>query len=468
MQESQQSQPFTGAQEKAPQGNNATNAITQTVQNADMRKAQNTSARKASADSVRAAQPAARLAAPVATSAPLRIAVPPVGLEGHQWIADSFYSRSARRKASGTYYSTIPAKLAAYPIALPTTVSADIADATAALSSFDTYAAAHLTARTLGPMSAVLLRTESTSSSQIENLTVGARKLALESLGEHVGGNASIVVGNVRAMEAALKLSHDLSESSILAMHRALLGGEPGWERIAGHYREQLVWVGTTAAGPRGASHVAPQPELVPECMSDLLAFIDRDDLPPLVQCAIAHAQFETIHPFVDGNGRVGRTLVHAMLRNKGVVTRTSPPVSAGILHDTANYFDALTQFRRGDALPIVTCFIEAAQFAADSGRKLIDALEGELDADESKLGSLRKDASGRRLLPHLIEQPIVNAAFVQQALNTSRATAQRAIEQLTQAGVLVERTGMRRNRVWEEPGVIEILDDYAAGIKRA
>lgn len=110
----------------------------------------------------------------------------------------------------------------------------------------------------------------------------------------------------------------------------------------AGAFRSQLVWVGTDSYTPRGASFVGPQPELIDACMADLMLFLQRDDIPVLLQCALAHAQFETIHPFADGNGRTGRALIHAILRNKGLASHIVPPVSAGLLHETDQYFAAL------------------------------------------------------------------------------------------------------------------------------
>ncbi len=110
-------------------------------------------------------------------------------------------------------------------------------------------------------MSSILLRTELSSSSQIENLTVGAKELALAEIGQAKSADAQVVTANVRTMEAALALSGQLDEDSILAMHHELLSGQPGWEQHAGRYRDQLVWVGSSAITPRGAAHVAPQPE---------------------------------------------------------------------------------------------------------------------------------------------------------------------------------------------------------------
>jgi len=201
--------------------------------------------------------------------------------------------------------------------------------------------------------------------------------------------------------------------------------------------------------------------------MADLLEFIERDDLPVVAQCAIAHAQFETIHPFADGNGRCGRALVHAILRNKGLSRNTAPPVSAGLLRDTEDYFAALTLFREGDASPIVRRFAEACRFAATSGRKLIDDLCEQLDEARADLYGVRSDAAVWRVLPNLIAQPIINTRYLQKTLGLSKPQAERAIKTLTERGVVVARTGKQRNVVYEHRGILDVLDEYAAGLRR-
>ena len=203
--------------------------------------------------------------------------------------------------------------------------------------------------------------------------------------------------------------------------------------------------------------------------MADLVAFIGRDDLPILAQCAIAHAQFETIHPFIDGNGRVGRALIHAMLRGKGLTPAMTPPVSAGILHDTERYFDALTAYREGDARPILECFSSAARYAAHTGTELIDTLSAILDDDADRLHGLplRRNALGWKLLPLVVEQPVVNVPYVARILDVSSASAARAVGQLERSGVLVEVSGGKRGRVWEERRVLGALDEYAEMIRR-
>ncbi|MGC5165827.1 Fic family protein [Luteimicrobium sp. DT211] len=401
------------------------------------------------------------------------LAVPALRLDEHTWLAeqDGMTSRRAMSQANGPYRSAVPASIAGLELALPGALAADVEEAAAALGRFDLYARSVLGPQSpaLGPMASILLRTESASSSQIENLTVGARQLALAEIGQASAQNADEVVANVRAMEAALAVSGPLAEDDVLGMHRVLLAGQARWGAHAGRYRDGLVWVGTSRVTPRGASYVAPQAELVPAAMRDLVAFMARDDLPVLVQAAIAHAQLETIHPFADGNGRTGRAVVHALLHGKGLLTSTTAPVSAGLLRETERYFDALTAFRRGDAAPIVERFCEASMFAAGSGVRLVDSLHARVEASEKRLDAagLRRDAAARRVLPYLVGNPAVDAAFLVARLRLAPATARRALDDLTDAGVLVERSGKRRNRVWQHPGILAELDAYAQAVRR-
>lgn len=229
----------------------------------------------------------------------------------------------------------------------------------------------------------------------------------------------------------------------------------------------QLVWVGTDSYTPCGASFVGPQPELIDACMADLMLFLQRDDIPVLLQCALAHAQFETIHPFVDGNGRTGRALIHAVLRSKGLTAHLVPPVSAGLLRATDTYFDALTAFRAGDAAPLIAVFAEASLFAAQSGIDLIDSLDGQIEATKTALRGTRRDAAVWKVLPYLIAQPVINSQYLRSAIGLSKPQAERALRALADADVLVPRNTAKRNVVWEHRGILDVLDDYASSLRR-
>lgn len=397
--------------------------------------------------------------------------IPATSIELLHWapIDSGRYSRNELKRQRGKYPSTLTASIAAWSASVPNELGADVEDATREVVDFDGYLLRRLGPGhpTIGPMSAILLRTESASSSQIENLTTSAKQLALAEISEGGTANARVVIGNVRAMEAALRLSDQIDIETILQMHRELLTNQRGYERYAGVIREEPVWIGRDNAGPIGADFVAPTHQHIAAALTDLLAFIERADLPILIQVAVAHAQFETIHPFVDGNGRTGRALAHAMLRNKALVRHATIPISAGLLADPSAYFRALTEFRGGDAAPIARQFAAAARLASASGRALVDDLSEQLERSRELLTGLRSNALAWKVLPRLIAQPVINSHYLKTEFAMSDMSAKRTLDVLASRGVLVERTGGARHRVWQHRGILEVLDNYGDMVRR-
>ena len=396
-----------------------------------------------------------------------------MGLENRPWRSDpgQAASRRQRMSARGPYQAAVPARIAELPVHVSAGVQAEVEDAVREITRFDAEVGVLAARRAdsegedaateLAPLAAVLLRTESASSSEIEGVTAGARALALAAIDAKTGRNAQLVTANVIAMQRAVELADEISVGSILAAHEALLVGH-----APGRFRASQVWIGSNAISPHTASFVPPHHSRVEDAMRDLIAFVERVDLPVLVQCAVAHAQFETIHPFNDGNGRVGRTLVHAMLRHSDVTRRLTVPVSAGLLTDTAAYFAALTAYRQGDVEPIVQQFANASFRAVSNGRQLVDQLERVYDEWAGRLPS-RRGSAARRMLPHLLNQPAINTGSVQTATGVALSAAQRAIEQLVSAGIVEPVGAGRRNRVWLAQEVIDALDAFAERVSR-
>lgn len=355
---------------------------------------------------------------------------------------------------AGPYRSAMVPFIAELPLVLPPSVLALAEDAAVTIARFDAELG-----HEIAPFASVLLRSESASSSRIENLTSGAKAIALAELGGTERRNATEIVGNVAAMTTALRLADRLDGGAIRAMHAALLGVvEP---QQAGRWREEQVWIGGTSLGPHGADFVPPHHRHIPTLIEDLLAFARRTDLPTLAQAAVAHAQFETIHPFADGNGRTGRALVHCLLRAHGLTRRVTLPVSAGLLTDTDGYFAALTDYRRGDLVPMVTRLAEACFNAASDGRALVADLRLARSAWDLRVRA-RRDAATWSVADLLLRQPVVDAGVVARELNIAPQNVQRALTPLIEAGVLREFTGFRRNRMWECREVLDALDAFA------
>ncbi|MFZ0905115.1 MAG: Fic family protein [Mycobacterium sp.] len=362
--------------------------------------------------------------------------------------------RAAQRQ-SGKYEAAIPADIADLQVALPAGVLADAEEASNEIARFDAELG-----HEVAPFSSVLLRTESAASSNIENLTASARAIAeAETLGDTSRHNATMIVSNTEAMKAAIALADRIDEDAILAMHAALM--HASHPDMAGNWRTEQVWIGGGMFGPRGADFVAPHHERIHDAIEDLLAFARRSDIPTLPQIAIAHAQFETIHPFPDGNGRTGRTLIQAMLRNKRLTRQITVPVSAGLLTNTDAYFDALGSYREGDPGPIVERLSAASVLAVVNGRQLVDDLRSIRESWNSKI-TARRDSAVHRVADLLIRQPVFNARVLQRELAISTGNARRYVDPLTDAGIIIEFTDRTRNRAWRAPEVLSALDAFA------
>lgn len=382
---------------------------------------------------------------------------PAVSYEELPWqsrLAHGMASRAEIRKHRGPYDAAIPVEIIDQPLDLSPETLAMSTDAAGEVARFDAEMGGEI-----APFSAVLLRSESAASSQIENLSASARAIAEAEIGEGSRTNARQILGNVAAMSAAIALSGDLTADSILAMHQALLGDvEP---EIAGEWRREPVWVGGSNLGPHGALFVPPRFERVPGLINDLVQFIDRDDLPVLAHVAIAHAQFETIHPFPDGNGRTGRALMHAMLRGKGLTRNVTVPVSAGLLVNLEDYFESLTSYRDGDPEPIVQQVSTASYAAIHNGRQLVEDLRAIQLAWRERVRA-RRDAGAWRIADLLLRHPVINVRLVSDELGIAAPNVYRSIEPLVTADVLAS-SGRQRDRVWRAQEVLEAVDAFAA-----
>jgi Fic family protein len=380
---------------------------------------------------------------------------PAVNFERYDWMpTSSTMSRRARARHNGPYDAAVSPSIAELDVVLPPALVTEAEEATAEIARFDQELG-----NELAPFAAVLLRTESAASSKIENLTASARAIAEAEL-VRGSNNAALIVANQKAMTAAIDLADRIDADAILAMHAALLGhSDPD---IAGKWRTQQVWIGGSDFGPHDAAFVPPHATRVPAAIDDLIAFIARHDIPRLVHVALAHAQFETIHPFPDGNGRTGRALVHAQLRHAQVTRHVTVPVSAGLLVDIDRYFEALTAYRHGDPAPIVERFIHASFAAITNGRELVADLRATRERWHDTVNA-RRDATAWRIAGLLLRHPVINASLVATALDIAPRNVYRSLQPLIDAGVLVEFTNRQRDQMWRCPDVLAALDAFAA-----
>ncbi|MWB97645.1 Fic family protein [Agromyces sp. MMS17-SY077] len=373
-------------------------------------------------------------------------------------VSDTVWQRISR-----PYQASITPSISDLQVELPDELIGEVQNAQQQLVRFDVEVGA-ITA----PFASILLRSESASSSQIEHLTSSARAIAEAELGERTDGNAPLIVSNVRAMEAALAASSRLDHDTIIAMHRELL--ERSDPRIVGRYRTEQVWIGggaRTNFSPHGADFVPPHHDRVEGALDDLIEFSLRPSGAPLANIAVAHAQFETIHPFPDGNGRTGRALVQAALRRAGLTRSVTVPISAGILQQQERYFDALTRYRAGDLAPIVGVFADGVVLAVVNGRRLVDDIQATKDAWQAKLTGVRSDSAARRIVDLAIEHPVLNSRLVQERLPQSARAIFTALDLLVARGILTPGNSRRRGRIWVAPDITAALDAFADRSRR-
>lgn len=389
------------------------------------------------------------------------IAVPAIGHEQQVWDPPASFGYTRRERASRgrRYRSAIPARTADLELRIPASLAADAEDAATELARFDATVE-----HSLGTLTALLLRSESASSSQIEQITASARAIAEAELTGSGTANAVVVVDNMHAMAEALTGVDSLTADKIAEVQRVLLGRHSpsmvGW-------RTEPVWIGGSGSTPVTADYVGPDHRLIPGAIDDLVRFTTRDDLPLLPQIAVAHAQFETIHPFADGNGRTGRAIVQILLRSKGLTRTATVPISGGLLVQKDDYFEALGQFREGDAGPIVDQFNHASLRAVHQGRHLATRMTELRDTWRETLRA-RSDSAAWNIIDLLPAHPVVDAETVAKETGIHSNNVRRSVAPLVEAGILLGSQHDKSHKyLYRAPAVLDLLDDFAGEVGR-
>ncbi len=384
------------------------------------------------------------------------------------WRYDPTLYAPPKYRRACAYDTFIPERLADLTLTLDGATAGIVSDAEGAIRELNAHRSDALT-----PLARLLLRTESLSSSRVEGLSVDARALARAELrarvGMRVGTTAREVLANVDAMRAAMDAASadcPFAKADIVGIHRRVMAHAPN-RRIAGHVRTVQNWIGGNDYNPCGADFVPPPPEHVDTLLADLTEAMNREDLPPIVQSALIHAQFETIHPFEDGNGRTGRALVQVVLRRRGIAPAYVPPVSVILAAERDAYIDGLGEFRFGDPTGWVARFAAACARAATLAARYLDAV-GDLQAEWRELlvaaANPRSDAAAWSLIEALPAQPVISTAGALAATGRSKAGVHAAVAQLVDAGVLIPVSTTKRNRLWEASGLLDLVEGLDAG----
>jgi Fic family protein len=291
----------------------------------------------------------------------------------------------------------------------------------------------------------LLLRAEGVASSFIEGVTAPVVDIVLAELDASAPSAAAWVAANLTAVSEATEEAHAgaLTVDSLCRWHRTLMTGSPTPAQHVGALRTEQGWIGGTS--PLDAHLVTPPADEVPALVDDLVAYVNRGDIDPVCQAAIAHAQFEVIHPFADGNGRVGRVLV-AWILVRRLALITPPPVSARIAADVGGYGSGLVLFRMGDHDAWVRWFAEAVSGAGRAHQELVASVERlqrqwreQLSEPRHGARRVRSDAAAWRALDLLPRHLVLTGPVVAREIGVPLKSANAALRELVDAGILIE-----------------------------
>ena len=375
----------------------------------------------------------------------------------HQfWAPDARSGLVARDRRGGPFRAYSPDQLCERPLAVPRELAVEAATVERSIGNLSSGPDAD----GLAGVARFLLRSEAIASSMIEGIAPSAQQVALAELSqeEQIRGfseQARLVANNITVLRRAtqdLVDTHEVSVDDIVALHAALLPDE----RHHG-LREVQNWIGGSNWHPLDADFVPPPWDQVARLLDDLVGFLNGSSTGPLIQAALVHAQFETIHPFTDGNGRVGRALIHTVLARRGLAPGAVLPISLVLATLSDRYIQGLTSYRHDGStaesaaltgvVGWLKVFIESAAIASEQAAALSNQIAQLRHEWQVRLRTHRLDKGLRedpransataRLLQLLSEAPVMTTRTVRRILGVSFPAARSALEELADAGVL-------------------------------
>lgn len=308
------------------------------------------------------------------------------------------------------------------------------------------------------------VRKEALLSSQIEGTQCTLEDILNPLIDTNTNLEVSDVVNYIRATEYALNRLKTLPLCNRLLKetHGVLLENVRGQEKNPGEFRYSQNWIGGQGSTLKNARYIPPNPDDMLNAMSELENYINNDDsLDPLIQAALIHYQFETIHPFLDGNGRVGRLLITLFLMEKGILTTPALYISYYLKLNRIEYYDRMTQVRRtGDYEQWVTFFLQAFAASAEDAISTIDRLTELHDKNVNLFNNLtkRQHNSVLNVFTYLESNPIIDVQKTANALNVSYNTVSKVISILVECGILQQTAKSGKTRIYSYTEYLDIL----------
>lgn len=347
------------------------------------------------------------------------------------------------------------------PIALSGELVAKLVDANKKLAALD-----GLSARipNMDLFVSMYVRKEALLSSQIEGTQCTLDDILNPLMEENTNRNVSDVVNYIKATEFALNRlrSLPLCNRLIKETHAVLMEGVRGQEKSPGEFRYSQNWIGGQGSTIRNARYIPPNPEDMQTAMSDLEKYMNGDDsLDPLIQAALIHYQFETTHPFLDGNGRVGRLLITLFLMEKGILSHPALYISYFLKMNRIEYYDRMTQVRKtGDYEQWVMFFLQALSDSAGDAIQTIDALTALHNQSVAKLGafSKRQQTNLLKLFAYIETNPIIDIQKTAAALGLSYNTVSKMVTILVDEGILRQTDKAGKAKIYSYADYLDIL----------
>jgi len=380
-----------------------------------------------------------------------------------RWTPDPSLPADPRQRVPFDYQAYVPDEIGKFDPSMPASVSRLLHEADEAVRELNDDLPSLVG---LEALSRQLLRQESVASSRIEGLVMSHRRLARAAIGDadqHRDTSAEAILGNIAAMEHAISVTSaapQVTVADLVEVHRVLMENTRD-AHLAGAVRKSQNWIGGSNYSPPGAVFVPPPEDQVGRLLADLATFMGRSDLSPTLQAAVAHAQFETIHPFADGNGRAGRCLIHVIYRRAELAPRFVPPVSLVLATESDAYIRGLTAYRDNRAEDWCLDFALTVIKAARAARRLAQQIDGLEERWMQQAGNPRRGSTARRLVAALPAQPILRVSHVVELTGAGLSAAHKAVNDLEAAGVLKQVTVGKRNRAWEAVGLLNLVDAF-------
>jgi Fic family protein len=383
------------------------------------------------------------------------------------WKSDPALYAPPKYRRACAYDAFIPDPLSGSDWPLPGDVAGVVSDAESAIAELNAKGGPELM-----PLARLLLRTESIASSKVEGMQMDARTLARaearQEAGASIGSEAAEILANVDAMQLAIEqasLPKGIHLQDLLDIHRVLLRRDS--RIVPGQLRVRQNWIGGNDYNPCGADFVPPPRQELEPLLDDLIQFCNDETLPPLVQAAIAHAQFETIHPFDDGNGRTGRALVQVILRRRGLAPAFVPPISVVLAREKDRYIAGLTRFREDKVAEWLEIFAVAAANAAHLATRYTARVTELQDRWRQRLkegANPRTDAAAWMIIDLLPGHPVITVPVAVAVTRRTKPAVTNAFDDLEAAGVLVPLSSSKRNRAWEADGLLDLVVGMESG----